>query len=137
MKIRSAHSKHSVGIFTPATPKSPVFLLPWWYNWHTHTHRHLESIFSCLPISKTIKQTQNNQAIDSDSLIFFWLNSSKSKSQRQHRHRECARVTPTTTSTCSSITITQEFEPNHIYEPFDQSVSLIVDAQFDVNHAVQ
>lgn len=53
------------------------------------------------------------------------------KNQRQHR--ECSRLATTTTSTCSSITITQEIDQNHIYEPFDHTVSVIVDAQIDIN----
>lgn len=54
------------------------------------------------------------------------------KNQRQHR--ECSRLVPTTTSTCSSIIITQEIDQNHIYEPFDHTVSLTVDTQIDINH---
>lgn len=61
--------------------------------------------------------------------------SENGKNQQANRQHECARVStiPTTTSTCSSITITQEYETNHIYEPFDHSISFTVDAQFDVN----
>lgn len=57
------------------------------------------------------------------------------KNQQPNRQHERSRVptVPTTTATCSSITITQEYETNHIYEPFDHSISLTVDAQFDVN----
>lgn len=63
------------------------------------------------------------------SVFKIWQN------QQPNRQQECSRAStiPTTTATCSSITITQEYETNHIYEPFDHSISFTVDTQFDVN----
>lgn len=72
--------------------------------------------------------------ISSDLCIFLFSIMKSEKNQQQHRHLECARVSaPTTTS----ITITQEYDPHHIYERFDHTVSLTVDAKFDVNQVVK
>lgn len=68
-------------------------------------------------------------------MCIFLAMSKKGKTQQPKQQQECARVSaaPTTTTTCSSITITQEYETNHIYEPLEHGISITVDAQFDVN----